>query len=169
MFDHLASGAWLIGILVIQRLAELVLAQRNTARLRAAGAAEFGAAHYPFIVALHASWLIGLWLLGHNRSVNPIGLGLFVMLQAARLWILLSLGSRWTTRVLVLPGAPKVVRGPYRWVRHPNYWLVATEIALVPLALGLPLFALVFSIVNGALLALRIRVENKALAWGSTG
>jgi methyltransferase len=164
MFDDLAGGAWLVGFLVAQRLVELVLAQRNTARLRATGAVEFGALHYPFIVALHAFWLLGLWLFGHNRDVNPIGLGFFVALQVIRLWILLSLGRHWSTRVLVLPGTPKVVRGPYRWLRHPNYCVVAAEIALVPMALGLPLFALFFSIANAVLLALRIRVENKALS-----
>ena len=78
-----------------------------------------------------------------------------------------SLGRRWTTRVIVLPGAAPVARGPYRWLRHPNYLIVVLEIAVVPLALGLPLFALVFSLANAALLAYRIRVENQALAWAT--
>jgi methyltransferase len=163
----MGEGAWLIAFVVVQRLAELGLAQWNTMRLRAAGGVEFGAAHYPLMVALHASWLLGLWLFGHDRDVSPIWLAVFVLLQAGRLWVIASLGRRWTTRVIVLPGAAPVARGPYRWLRHPNYAVVIVEIAVVPLALGLPLFALVFSLANAALLAYRIGVENQALAWAS--
>jgi methyltransferase len=163
----MGEGAWLIAFLIVQRLAELGLAQWNTVRLRATGAVEFGASHYPLIVALHAFWLLGLWMLGHNRDVDPLWLVVFVLLQAGRLWVIASLGSRWTTRVIVLPGAAPIARGPYRWLRHPNYVIVTLEIAVVPLALGLPLYALGFSLANGALLAYRIRLENKALAWAS--
>jgi methyltransferase len=121
-------------------------ASRNsTPRLRAKGGVEFGAAHYPLMIALHASWLLGLWLLGHDRSVIPFWLAIFVLLQVGRLWVIASLGRRWTTRVIVLPGSAPLSRGPYRWLKHPNYLIVALEIAVVPLALGLPLFALIFS------------------------
>ena len=161
----MGEGVWLIGFLTVQRLAELAWAQRNTARLRAAGGVEFGAAHYPLMVALHAFWLLGLWLAGHDRPVDPAWLAVFVVLQLGRLWVLLSLGGRWTTRVIALPGAAPIVRGPYRWFRHPNYWVVVLEIAVVPLALGLPVFALVFSLANAVVLMVRIRVENRALAW----
>lgn len=161
----MAEGAWLVAFVVVQRLAELGLAQWNTVRLRAAGGVEFGAAHYPLMVALHACWLLGLWLLGRDRSIDPFWLAGFILLQAGRLWVIASLRSRWTTRVIVLPGVAPVARGPYRWLRHPNYWIVIAEIAVVPLALRLPLFALVFSLANAALLATRIRVENQALAW----
>ena len=161
----MGEGAWLVVFLIVQRLAELAWAQRNTARLRAAGGVEFGATHYPFMVALHAFWLLGLWFAGYDRPVDPAWLAVFVLLQAGRLWVLVSLGGRWTTRVIVLPGAAPVARGPYRWFRHPNYWVVVLEIAVVPLALGLPLFALAFSLANAALLAVRIRVENRALTW----
>ena len=163
----MGEGAWLIAFLAVQRLAELGLAQWNTARLRAAGGVEFGAAHYPLMVALHALWLLGLWLLGHERDVDPLWLALFIVLQAGRLWVIVSLGRRWTTRVIVRRGLAPVTRGPYRWLRHPNYAVVALEIAVVPLALGLPLFALAFSLANAALLATRIRVENRALAWAA--
>jgi methyltransferase len=158
-------GTWLIAFVVLQRVAELGLAQWNTARLRATGGVEFGASHYPLIVALHASWLLGLLVFGHGRSVDPIWLVVFILLQAARMWVIASLGRRWTTRVIVLPGASPVAHGPYRWLRHPNYAVVALEIAVVPLALELPLFALVFSAANAALLT--IDVENQALAWAS--
>jgi methyltransferase len=161
------EGTWLIAFVVLQRFAELGLAQWNTARLRAAGGVEFGASHYPLMVALHASWLLGLGVIGHGRSVNPIWLAVFILLQAGRVWVIASLGRRWTTRIIVLPGVSAVAYGPYRWLRHPNYAVVALEIAVVPLALGLPLFALVFSAANAALLAFRIGVENRALVWAS--
>jgi methyltransferase len=161
------KGAWLIAFVILQRFAELGLAQWNTTRLRAAGGVEFGASHYPLMVALHASWLLGLWIFGHGRSVDPIWLAIFILLQAARVWVIASLGRRWTTRVIVLPGASPIERGPYRWLRHPNYAVVALEIAVVPLALGLPLFALMFSTANAGLLIYRIGVENEALAWAS--
>jgi len=158
------EGACLVAFLVGQRLVELCFAQFNTRRLRAEGGVEFGAAHYPLMIALHASWLLGLWLLGYDRSVIPFWLAIFVLLQVGRLWVIASLGRRWTSRVIMLPGSAPVSRGPYRWLKHPNYLIVALEIAVVPLALGLPLFALIFSAANAALLAYRIRFENEALA-----
>jgi methyltransferase len=163
----MGEGAWLIAFLIVQRLGELVFAQRNTNRLRAVGGVEFGATHYPLMIALHAAWLIGLWMLGRDRPVVAFWLIVFVALQFGRLWVIASLGRRWTTRVIVVPGAAPVTRGPYRWFKHPNYLVVALEIAVVPLALGLPLFALIFSLANAALLAYRIRIENEALAWAS--
>jgi methyltransferase len=165
---HMGEGAWLVIFLIVQRLAELGFAQWNTVRLRAEGGVEFGAAHYPLLVALHTFWLLGLWLLGHDRSVDPFWLTVFILLQAGRLWVIATLGRRWTTRVIALPCVAPVARGPYRWLRHPNYLVVVAEIAVVPLALGLPLFALVFSLANAGLLATRIRVENQALAWAQT-
>jgi methyltransferase len=158
------EGAWLVAFLIAQRFVELCFAQFNTERLRAMGGAEFGAAHYPLMIALHTSWLLGLWLLGHDRSIITFWLAIFVLLQFGRLWVIASLGRRWTTRVIVLPGSVPVLRGPYRWLKHPNYLVVALEIAVVPLALGLPLFALIFSAANAVLLACRIRIENEALA-----
>ena len=163
----MGEGAWLVAFLLAQRLAELAFAQFNTGRLRAEGAVEFGAEHYPLIVGLHASWLLGLWLLGHDRAIIPFWLAIFVLLQMGRFWVITSLGRRWTTRVIVLRGAAPIACGPYRWLRHPNYLIVALEIAVVPLTLGLPVFALVFSIANAALLLYRIRIENEALAWAA--
>jgi len=163
----MGEGVWLVAFVIVQRLAELGLAQWNTIRLRAAGGVEFGAAHYPLMFLLHGFWLLGLWMLGHDRSVASVWLAVFVVLQAARVWVIASLGRRWTTRVIVIPGVVPVARGPYRWLRHPNYLVVALEIAVVPLALGLLYFALVFSLANAALLAYRIRVENQALAWAA--
>ncbi len=157
----------LLGFITIQRIAELILARRNTRRLLAMGAVEHGRAHYPLVVAFHATWLAGLWIVGRGRTVDPFLLTAFAALQLARLWILATLRDRWTTRVIVMSGAPLVTAGPYRFVRHPNYVVVACEIALVPLALGLPVYAAVFTILHVPLLLTRIQVENRALASAS--
>ncbi len=153
----------ILALVTLQRLSELIIAQRNTRALLARGAIEVGAAHYPLIVLLHAAWLIGLWILARDRAVNIPLIVIFVMLQAFRIWILVTLGPRWTTRIIVLPGATLVARGPYRLIRHPNYAVVIAEIAVLPLAFGLYWYAVIFSILNAAVLAIRISVENKAL------
>jgi len=160
----MGEGAFLVAFLIAQRLAELWWARRNTARLLAAGGIEFGRAHYPWMVALHVAWLAGLWLFGGDRPVEPVLLIVFILLQAGRIWVIASLGRRWTTRIIVVPGERLVARGPYRWLRHPNYLIVALEIAVVPLALGLPGFAALFTLLNAAILYQRIRMENAALA-----
>ncbi len=153
----------ILGFVTLQRLGELVLAQRNTSRLRARGAQEVGAAHYPLIVVLHAAWLAGLWMLAWDLPVNVAWLGLFLLLQAARVWVIATLGERWTTRIIVLPGAPLIEHGPYRFLSHPNYCVVAAEILVLPLVFGLVWYGLVFSVLNGLILWLRIRTEGRAL------
>jgi len=155
---------FLLGFVTLQRLAELLIARRNTRVLMARGAREAGAAHYPVMVVLHAAWLGGLWLLALGHPVQIGWLTIFLLLQALRVWVLLTLRGRWTTRVIVLPGEQLVATGPYRLVGHPNYVIVAGEIAALPLAFGLPLYALLFSILNAAMLWVRIRVENAALS-----
>ena len=157
------GAAFFIAFLLIQRLGELVIARRNTARLLAEGAQEVGAAHYPLIVALHAAWLAAIAILGHDQPVHPGWFAAFVALQALRLWILASLGPRWTTRIIVT-GTPLVARGPYRWLPHPNYTLVVAEIAVAPMVLGLTWVAAVFTVLNALVLTIRIRAENAALA-----
>lgn len=152
-----------LSLVTMQRLGELVLARRNARRLMARGAVESGAGHYPFIVALHAAWLIGLWLLAWDRPLNLWLLAVFIGLQAARVWVIASLGDRWTTRIITLPGEALVRRGPYRLVSHPNYLVVATEILVLPLAFGLVWFALIFSLLNIAMMAVRISSEMEAL------
>ncbi|MBV9557307.1 MAG: hypothetical protein JO254_09515 [Pseudolabrys sp.] len=168
MPEYFGQGTWLVAFLIVQRLAELVLAQRNTSRLIAQGGVEFGRPHYLLMVALHASWLAALIAAGHARPINPIWLAVFIALQAGRVWVIASLGPRWTTRIIVLPGAAPIAAGPYRFVRHPNYIIVALEIAVVPLALGLPGLAVIFSLANAAMLYVRIKVENEALIWAAT-
>ncbi len=165
---HFGWGAVLLAYLTIQRLAELWWARQNEARLVAAGGIEHGHSHFALMVLLHAAWLLGMWALAYDSPVNPAYLILFIVLQAARFWILFSLGRRWTVRVIVVPGEQLVVRGPYRFLRHPNYAVVIGEIAVVPLALGLPIYAVVFSILNAAVLALRVPQESAALAANSS-
>lgn len=153
----------LLAFVTVQRLGELILARRNTRRLLARGAVETGAGHYPFIVALHAAWLAGLWLLAWDRTVNLWLLAVFIGLQALRVWVIASLGERWTTRIITLPGQPLIRRGPYRFLSHPNYVLVAAEMFILPAAFGLMGFALVFSALNAAMMAVRISSEARAL------
>lgn len=152
-----------LSLVTAQRLGELVLARRNTQRLRVRGAIEVGAGHYPFIVALHAAWLIGLWFLAWDRPLSLWLLTLFIGLQAARVWVIATLGGRWTTRIIILPGEPLVRRGPYRLASHPNYLVVAAEILVLPLAFGLAWYALIFSLLNAAMMTVRISVETQGL------
>jgi methyltransferase len=154
-----------VGLVALERIVELWYARRNTRALLGAGGVEVGRDHYPLVVALHTAWLIAI------LATVPPGAGvsvplvvLFVILQGFRAWVLLSLGRYWTTRVITVPGAPLVRRGPYRFLRHPNYLVVAAEIAVLPLAFGAWAVAVAFSALNAALLAWRISVEDQALA-----
>jgi len=156
---------WIVlALVVLQRLAELIYANRNTQRLIARGGVEVGAIQYPFIVLLHAAWLATMAIaIPPSTRPNWWLLGLYVALQPLRLWTIATLGPYWTTRIVTLPGAPLVRRGPYRFFRHPNYVVVCAEIAILPLAFGAAEIAIVFSILNASLLSWRIRVEERAL------
>ena len=153
----------ILALVTLQRLGELWLSNRNTKRLLVRGAHEVGGNHYPLIVAVHALWLATLWWLAPGRPVNWFWLAIFILLQLARVWVIATLGPRWTTRIIVLPGAPLVRNGPYRFVNHPNYVVVAGEIAVLPLVFGFWDVALIFSFFNASVLALRIADENKGL------
>lgn len=153
----------ILTLVTAQRLGELWLSKRNTARLLANGAREHAPGHYPLIVALHIAWLLALWLFALPRPVDGFWLGMFVLIELARIWVLYSIGPRWTTRIIVPPEEVLVRRGPYRWVNHPNYLVVIAEIAVLPLVFGLWQVALIFSLLNAAILTVRIRAENTAL------
>jgi len=155
--------AFFLGFIILQRLSELAIAKRNTKRLLAKGAYEVGAAHYPVMVALHSAWIACLLIFGYDEIVVLGWLAVFAGLQVLRIWILTSLGGRWTTRVIILE-VPLVVRGPFKYVSHPNYMLVVVEIIAAPMVLGLVWVAVVFTVLNAAMLWVRIRVEHKALA-----
>lgn len=156
-------SALILGFVTLQRLGELGLARRNTARLLARGGREAGASHYPLIVLLHAAWLAGLWLLALDHAADLFWLAVFVVLQLLRVWVIATLGERWTTRIIVLPAEPLVAAGPYRFVSHPNYCVVAAEILVLPLVFGLVWYGVAFSVLNGLVLWLRIRSEDAAL------
>jgi methyltransferase len=153
----------LIVLVALQRLGELIYARKNTKALLARGAREVGASHYPLMVLLHAGWIVALFAL---TDANPppqwLWLAIFAVCQALRLWVLFDLGPYWTTRIIVMDGAPAVRRGLYRYVRHPNYLIVAVEVPALPLGLGMPKTALVFGLLNLAILAWRVRVEDAA-------
>ena len=160
----MTASEYILGLVTLQRAAELVISRHNTSRLMARGAVEVAPGHYPQIVAVHAAWLLSLWGLGRDQPVNVVALLLYVLLQGFRGWVMWTLGPRWTTRIVILPGQPLVSAGPYRFLSHPNYAVVAGEIALLPLALDLPLLAAIFTVLNAAVLAIRIGAENRALA-----
>ena len=154
----------ILAAVTLQRASELVISHYNTQRLMARGAVEVAPGHYPLIVAVHAGWLISLWIFGREQPVNIALLAGYLVLQGFRFWMLWTLGARWTTRIIILPGQPLVSGGPYRFLSHPNYAIVTGEIAVLPLALGLPLLAGVFTVLNAAVLAIRISAESRALA-----
>ena len=156
-------GIALLAFVTFQRLSELPVARRNTARLLAAGGHEVAPGHYPLVVALHAAWLATLWWLAPPQPIHQLYLALFFVIQLGRIWTLRTLGPRWTTRIIVVPGEQLVARGPYKYLSHPNYAVVIAEIALLPLVFGLWQVALIFSLLNAAVLTIRIRAENRAL------
>ena len=159
----MSLGIIILALVTLQRAGELWLSNRNTRRLLAQGAVEHGCKHYPWIVAVHVFWLAVLWVVGPGQPVSLVWLGVYILLQAARIWVLATLGPRWTTRIIVLPGKPLVKRGPYRFVDHPNYIVVVGEIAVLPLVFGFWDLAIIFSLLNAAVLSVRIREENRAL------
>jgi methyltransferase len=161
--SRVTPAAVLLGLVTAERIGELYLARRNTAVLMAKGAIEVAPGHYPAIVLMHALWLTCLWIFGTTREIDPTLLAIFLSLQVLRVWTLMTLGPRWTTRIIVLPGAPLESNGPYRFVSHPNYLVVVGEIAALPLCLGLPWIAFLFSAANAILLVIRIRAEDVAL------
>jgi methyltransferase len=157
-------GIAIMAFVTSQRLAEQGLARQNTARLLAHGAKEHSPGHYPLLVAVHTLWLTALWWLAPGRPIHWPLFALFLLLQFGRIWVLQTLGPRWTTRIIVLPGAPLVAGGPFRFVRHPTYLVVIGEIAVLPLVFGLPWIALIFTLLNAAVLTVRVTAENRALS-----
>ena len=159
----MSAAEIVLALVTAQRGAELVLSRYNTQQLKARGAIEVAPRHYPLMVAVHATWLAALWILGHAQPVNLPALAVYLALQALRIWVMATLGRRWTTRIIMLPGATLVTTGPYRYLRHPNYAVVAGEIAVLPLMLHLDALALMFTVLNAIVLFIRIRAEDRAL------
>lgn len=167
--DSRVAFTVLIALIAVQRLWELGISNRHLRVLRARGAYEVGAAHYPWMVALHTGFLIScpaeVWLLSRpwRPEIAVAALAVLVAALGLRWWVLSTLGDRWTTRVMVLPGEKLITDGPYRWLRHPNYAVVVLEIAAIPMLHGAWLTAAVFSVANFMLLRARIGVEDAAL------
>ena len=170
MLDYFAAPSWLpsliLAVLITQRAMDLVIAKRNTKRLIENGGHEVGAALYPFVLALHASWMVALivWVLSVPPHMNMTFVLIYAALLGLRAWVITSLGPFWTTRIITIPNLPLVRRGPYKFLKHPSYIVVSLETAVVPLMLDAWELALIFSVLNAVMLRSRIRIENKALA-----
>jgi methyltransferase len=156
---------WALCLVALQRLIELTYARNNTARMRQLGAVEADARGYPLYVLLHVAWLtsLAIFVPAATPPEWPL-MGVFVLLQLGRIWVIVSLGPYWTTRIITLPSAPLVRTGPYRYFRHPNYLLVIVEIAVLPLAFGAVTIAAIFSALNLMLIARRVWIEDRVLA-----
>ena len=163
------AGYLVIALVALQRVSEALYGSRNACALLRRGGTEAGRGHYPLMVLLHTAWLVAM-VAGIDAStrLHAAPLVVFGVVQVFRVWVILALGPYWTTRVITVEGEPLVRRGPYRFVRHPNYLVVVAEVALLPLALGQVKTAIVFSIANLCLIAWRIRVENAVLASRAT-
>lgn len=169
MFNGIEILVLAVTLISVQRLLELILARRNERKARTKGAVEWGRGHYPFIVAIHALWLVSTLVEGVLRGPEfppywPVPLALFLLVQPMRYWAIFSLGESWNTKILVVPGVKPVRHGPYKYLNHPNYVVVVVEILVFPLVFGAWVTSLVFTALNAALLFVRIREENRALA-----
>lgn len=158
----------IIAIVILQRLIELIVAKRNEKWMLSQGAFEAGARHYPLMVLMHIAFFISLLMevIVFDRPLTKIWIALlviFLLAQIARIWCLTSLGKFWNTKIIVLPGAKVIKKGPYKFIRHPNYVIVATELLVLPLLLGAYFTAVIFSLLNLWMLSVRIPVEEAAL------
>lgn len=159
LWPHIA----ILGFVTLQRVGELELSRHNTAALLARGARESASGQYPFVVAVHAGWLAVLWWQAPGRPIEWSLVALFAVLQAARIWVIRTMGPRWTTRIITLPGAHPIDTGPFRYLSHPNHAVVMAEFVLLPLAFRLWWVATLFFALGAVVLAVRITAENKAL------
>lgn len=162
--------AALIAVTAIERLLEVRVSNRNGTESLKRGGKEYGRSHYPFMVVLHTSFLVGcvaeVWLLGREFSpaLGAIWLAVAILCQGLRWWVIQTLGFQWNTRVIVVPGLPRVTGGPFRYLSHPNYLAVVLEGIALPMIHNAYITAIAFTTLNALLLFVRIRVENRALA-----
>lgn len=158
----------IVSFVIAQRLIEVLIAKRNAKIMLSKGAFEVGASHYPFMILLHVTFFISLIteVLLFNRTLSPLFIYLIVLfgfVQLLRIWCLTSLGSYWNTKIIVLPGANVVKKGPYVYIRHPNYLVVCIEILVLPIIFQAYFTAICFTILNIIMLSVRIPIEEKAL------
>ena len=156
-----------ISFLILQRLSELYISSRNEKWLLANGAIQYGQSHYPYMVAMHTLFIISIiteYLLRTNTSLDYVFLVLFIAVLLFKFWALSSLGKYWNTKIYRIPGIYPVKKGPYKLFKHPNYMEVVCEIAIIPLVFHLYYTAVIFTVLNAAMLTVRIRVENKVWA-----
>jgi methyltransferase len=159
-----------ITFFILQRISELFIAKRNEKWLLKQGAVEYGKAHYPFIVALHTLFIISIiaeYVLRGRPPISWVFLILFLLVLSFKFWALLSLGKYWNTKIYRVPGVNPVKKGPYKFLKHPNYMEVVCEIAIIPLVFHLYYTSVIFTILNAAMLTVRIRAENKV--WADVG
>ncbi|RSD26558.1 isoprenylcysteine carboxyl methyltransferase family protein [Mesobacillus subterraneus] len=157
-----------VGVIIFQRLMELVIARRNESWMKKRGAIEFGKGHYPAMVTIHTAFFIFLIfeVIYFDKSLSsywPILLAVFIFTQAMRVWALSSLGKFWNTKIIILPGADVVKKGPYKIIKHPNYLIVAVEFIVIPLMFNAYITMIVFTLLNIIILSIRIPAEEKAL------
>jgi methyltransferase len=155
-----------ISAVILLRISELVLSRRNEKWLLQNGAIEFGKEHYSIIVALHVSFFISLvteFLLKGSDSWSPVLMILYFLLILFKGWIIFSLSKFWNTKIYHIPNHPLVKKGPYKYIRHPNYIVVVAEILIIPLVFELYITAIIFTILNAIMLTIRIKAEEKAM------
>lgn len=161
----MTPAQWAVILVGCQRLAELWLSRRNGKALLEAGGREIGRGHYPVMIAIHAAWLAAIfYLVPADAPIYWSLVAAYLLVQVGRVWVIRSLGRLWTTRVIEMPSTPLVRTGPYRWIKHPNYVVVALEVALLPLIFGAWEIALIFTVLNFAIIAWRLRLENASIA-----
>jgi methyltransferase len=158
-----------IAFIILQRLTELAIARKNEKWMKSHGALEFGSGHYPAMVMIHSAFILSMFaeVVFFHRELSaywPVLLVLFVLTQLMRIWALMSLGPYWNTKIIVLPSAKIVKKGPYRFIKHPNYVIVALELIIIPLMFNAYWTAAIFTILNIVILSVRIPAEEKALA-----
>ena len=159
-----------IVIFITQRLSELYIAKRNEKWLLSQGAIQYGQSHYPFIVAMHTLFIVSLiaeYIWRDNPPISWLFLVLVILVMLFKFWALSSLGKYWNTKIFRVPGVYPVKKGPYKFLKHPNYMEVCCEIALIPLVFHLYYTAIIFTVLNAIMLTVRITVENKV--WGFEG
>ena len=155
-----------IGFVIFLRLLELYIANQNEKWARSAGAIEYGKNHYPYIVLLHTMFIVSMFaeFMIRGGKFNWMILLIFLVLMLFKVWVIASLGKYWNTKILRVPGSKLIKKGPYKYLKHPNYIVVVCEIFLIPMVFNLYLTAIIFSFLNGIMLAVRIKEEEKAWA-----